>query len=196
MDELKRWIDKDYLNPVLLQQIRDAYRQQQSIQLRAFLTADRFKRLQRDARRTPRTARSVPDMFIYDALTPHGMVLSFENFLRSKAFAQFLSFILGRKAACSSIEWRSFSHRHYTLLHDKLKQERGIYLFFDLTARWDEVWGGYTSVVKNGEELARIIPRANALTFLTLAGKARHFTRYVNHKASQHRRLVLVARFK
>ncbi len=146
--------------------------------------------------RAPQTVRSVPDMFIYDAIKSHGTMLSFERFLRSKAFAQFLSFIIGRKVACASIEWQSFRHRQYTLLHDKLKQERGIYLFFDLSARWDEAWGGYTSVVKDGEELVRVIPRADALTFLTLAGKARHFTTYVNHKAGQHRRLVLVARFK
>lgn len=196
MDELKQWVNKDYLNPVLLRQMRNVYRRQQSVQLRAFLTLQQFRQLQHDAMHAPQTARSVPDMFIYDALKPCGTMLSFEHFLRSPVFAQLLSFILGRKVACASIEWQSFRHRHYTLLHDKLRQERGIYLFFDLTARWEEAWGGYTSVVKDGDELARIIPRANALTFFTLAGKARHFTTYVNHKAGQHRRLVLVARFK
>jgi len=196
MDELKTWINTDYLNPALLRQMKEAYQRQQSVQLRAFLTASQFKRLQRDAMRASRTVQSVPDMFCHDAIKLSGTMLSFGRFLRSKAFAQLLSFIAGRKVACASIEWQSFGQGQYTLLHDTLRQERGIYLFFDLSARWDEAWGGYTSVVKDGDELARISPRANALTFLTLKGKARHFTKYVDHKAGRRRRLVLVARFK
>ncbi|MBI4150278.1 hypothetical protein HY488_02645 [Candidatus Woesearchaeota archaeon] len=197
--ELKQWLNTDYLHATALQHIAHAYQQNKalpSVQLHAFLNVNKFHMLQHDAIRAQKILCSVPDMFVYHKVKPCGVMLSFERALRSQAFAQLLSFITGRKVACANIEWQSFKHRHYTILHDKLKQERGIYLLFDLTSLWGAAWGGYTYIVNEGEELARLAPQANAVTLFTLAGKVQHFTKYVNYRAGKNRRVVLVARFK
>lgn len=199
VERLENWINGDYLDSSLLHTVRQAYQKNRvipSVQLRALLNKKVFSSLQRNASRAARKWRHVPNMFIYEQLKPRDTMLDFERFLRSREFMTLLSFVVGKKVAVKEIEWQSFSHRHYTLLHDKRVQEKGVYLFFDLSALWNEAWGGYTSVVRDGQELIRALPSENAATFLTLAGKARQFTKYVNYRAGKHRRIVLVARFK
>lgn len=199
INTIRFWINQHYLNRPALTAIRDAYLKNktiQSVQLRDFLNKRAYTFLQRDAWGATRKRQSSSTMFIYDALKPHRTMLDFERLLRSKEFAALLSFLAGKKLAVQEIEWQSFSHRHYTLLHDKRVQKNGVYFFLDLPQQWDDAWGGYTSLVRDGQELIRISPRGNAATFLTMAGKARQFTKYVNYRAGKHRRIVLVARFK
>lgn len=73
----------------------------------------------------------------------------------------------------------------YSVLYDELKPGKGFAFFLDLSDL-DESWGGYTSFMKDSEEIIRVVPRANALTVVNQAG-LKSFHKYVNHHASHSR---------
>ncbi len=81
-----------------------------------------------------------------------------------------------------------FEHGDYTVLCDDLKPAKGVVVVLDL-ADFDESWGGYTSFMKDGEELFRVVAKQNSLALINQSG-LRSFTKYVNHHA-QHPRILL-----
>ena len=81
-----------------------------------------------------------------------------------------------------------FEHGEYTVLYDALRPAKGIVAMLDLFD-FDESWGGYTSFMKGGEELFRVVAKQNALTIINQSG-LRSFTKYVNHHAT-HPRIFL-----
>jgi len=194
MDDVTDWLQQNYLDRHALLAISQAYRSSQSVQLRSFLDAGMFRKLQQQALSTTKKRKSAPDRHIYDVLKPKGRMQSFENFLHSSSCSMLVSFFAGTKMTCQSIEWLSFGHRQYSILHDKMEQEPGLYMVMDFTP-WNQEWGGFTSVVKGDEEQVRIEPQPNTATFFTFED-ARYFTKYVNHRAKDKRRVLMMAIFK
>lgn len=77
---------------------------------------------------------------------------------------------------------RRFSHRDYTLLHDKDVQKPGIVALLFLED-WNEDWGGKIVFMKKGKTLEQFIPRKNTLIIVERKKGVRYFVKYVDHKA-------------
>ncbi len=192
------WMNKNY-HAASFRAIIDAFQNDshnsQSVQLQDFLEKPAFVQLARDAAAAPRNCVAVSHMHIYDTLAPTKSMTAFEQFLSSPFFAGIVSSLAGKKIQYHSMQWFSFGHGQYTLLHDSLQQEPGLYLFFDC-AQWNPEWGGFTSFIQDNEEVARILPRQNTATFISIGEGTRYFSRYVTHHAKRHRRILAVAIFK
>ncbi len=98
--------------------------------------------------------------------------------------------IVGKKVNFELLEFRSFEHGDYSVLHDKLKPGKGYAIFLDLNS-FDESWGGFTVFMKGDEEFLRLVPQANSLFIINQSG-LRSFTKYVNNRA-RHPRVFLYA---
>src|SRR3989344_6291921 len=59
-----------------------------------------------------------------------------------------------------------FRHGSYTLCNDLAHEEDGVIGILELTREWWKEWGGYTSFMSGGEEVARVVPLPNALTLV------------------------------
>ena len=93
--------------------------------------------------------------------------------------------LTGRKFIFSVLK---FEHGDYTVLYDDLKLSKGVAVVLDLV-NFDESWGGFTSFMKDAEELFRVVSKQNTLTIINQSG-LRSFTKYVNHHA-RHPRIFL-----
>lgn len=195
---LHAWIDPQYLHQHILQAVKQAYQDNafQSIQLRQFLHPRQFALLRANVRQAGLQQELVPDMHSFHRIQYRLAMHQFVNAFRSLPFQQLLSFITGKRVSCTSIDWLSFGHREYTLLHDQLQQKKGVYLMLDFESL-DQSAGGFTSIVqsKKGEELGRIIPVENSATLFCLPKDTRYFTKYVNYTVRMKRRIVMVAGF-
>jgi len=107
----------------------------------------------------------------------------------------FISKIVGKKLRVIYPAAYGFSHGDYTLLQDEA-QPSGILIQLELTPTWDESWGGYTSFVNESGEVIRITPQGNTLVIVDHASKMKHFTKYVNHLSSTHKRVFIQALLK
>lgn len=102
-----------------------------------------------------------------------------------KGLQSILQKLTGKKFTFSVLK---FEHGDYTVLYDALKPAKGVAVILDL-ADFDESWGGYTSFMKDSEELFRVVAKQNSLTLVNQSG-LKSFTKYVNHHA-QHPRIFL-----
>jgi hypothetical protein len=108
---------------------------------------------------------------------------------------QFISKIVGKRLKVIYSGAYEFSHGDYTLLQDEA-QPSGILIQLELTPKWDETWGGYTSFVNESGEVVRITPQANTLVIVDQTSKMKHFTKYVNHLSGTQKRVFIQALLK
>lgn len=85
---------------------------------------------------------------------------------------------------------KRFSHRDYTILHDKEREQQGI-LAFLLLEDWNPEWGGKIVFMQNGRTLHEFFPRRNTLLIVERKKGVRYFIKYVNHRAGKRRLMIL-----
>lgn len=87
---------------------------------------------------------------------------------------------------------KRFSHRDFTILHDKETQKPGIValLFLD---DWREEWGGKIVFMRNGKTLEEFVPRKNTLLIVERKKGTRYFVKYVNNKAGKRKLTIIPA---
>jgi hypothetical protein len=117
--------------------------------------------------------KSIPDRYSYE---------EHANILVQKELRAFVKKITGKTPLREKN--RRFSHRDYTILHDKELQKPGIIglLFLD---EWDESWGGKIVFMKNGTTLEQFVPKKNVLLIIERKKGAQYFIKYINHRAKK-----------
>lgn len=172
-----------YLAEETITAMRDEFLKNGFIQLSDFLTQSFFSQCLASVQKSSFTKKYVPDRFSFsEAKIP----AEISKLLTSKQFADFVSSIVGKKLSLKNLKILSFSHKDYTLLHDNLKGYSGFDLVFDFNTI-DESCGGFTSYVRNGQEVVRIVPIANALTLIKRRKDMLSFVKYVNHRSEKSR---------
>lgn len=122
---------------------------------------------------------------VYDPLKCSYGISKAPFFVKSREFCAVLSAVIGRELHAEQIACYFFDKGDYTVLYDALKPGKGIAFILDLIDG-DELWGGYTSFMKKGKEIVRVIPKDNALSLVDQSG-LRSFVKYINHHAESPR---------
>lgn len=187
---MAEWMTPIYADTQALNAARDAFTKNnpRHIQLRDALRPAIWKKLWAELQHSDWQQHYLPDVFHYKT-TPVPREIT--TFFSSQTFCDRITQITGKTIKHITLELHSFEHRNYTLLHDEAKQPEALFLFLELTTQWNPSWGGFTSFVKDEEELLRLYPVPNTLTLVHQQKNTQHFTKYVNFYAGKHRRIVL-----
>ena len=181
-------INKIYYNQEITSQIRNVLEKEGAVQLNEFLTEEgiNFFLKKREQRKLKRYY--IPLLASYE----------YANFSESnlgEEIKEVIEKILGREIKIKSLRFLVFYHKDYTLISDTKNEEEGYTLLLELTEYWKREFGGYTSFVKNNEELQRIYPIPNSLSLIKTDKSMKSFTKYVNHEAKDEKRTVLEIKF-
>jgi len=102
-----------------------------------------------------------------------------------KGFDAVLSSIVGQKLKAKSVSCFMFGRGDYTLLYDAIKPGSGVAFFLDLFD-FDESLGGFSSFLKDGKEVFRVVAKSNSLALINQSG-LKSFVKFVNHRAKSPR---------
>ena len=159
-----------------------------SIQLQDFL-GDKFKLIQKELVNSVFNEVFEIGKCSYTEHLAHNRILNeFVEWLET-CFLDYIKFI-DKDISKIEIKFLSFGHRNYTLMSDE-KTTPGYLVQLDFTQLWEDSYGGFTSFVKNNEEVLRINPMQNSLTVVKIDEDTKYFTKYVNHKAGDKRRFIV-----
>lgn len=177
-----------YTGNGITQQIKQAFSASEPrvVQLHDFLAPAVYKALIAAAKKTKSTQVCIADRFCH-GVAPVPTV--FRKYFSSKEFVAFVKAATGVTIKGQPMLLR-FGHRCYTLRCDDHERDP-LVVSLDLTAAWDEKWGG--SLIVAGEE-SRVIPVAQNSLTLADGKKAYPFVQYVNHYAKKQERLFLLVR--
>ena len=102
-----------------------------------------------------------------------------------KELKRFLSLFFKREI---KLTIKRYYHKDYTLLNDKEKKKDGICII-DFTKEWKKEAGGYTSFIKDDNEVIRVYPEYNVCTLIKSKNK-KSFVKYINCLSKKKRVLV------
>jgi len=173
------------------------FNREKSIQLHQFLLPDTANRAGAALSRVPLREHYVPDQYhCHEPKTIPAIVKKLQRWLRSKEAAMLISTIVQKKVRFKESCLCVYTHRDYTLRHDKNKEPPGYDVILDLTPHWDtRACGHHSYVDRKGNELVRIPVAGNTLAIVHRTADVQKFVKYVNHHAGKDRRIVLEARF-
>ena len=192
MVNIKSWLSDDYRRKETLAAAASVYlsNKPQSIQLKNIFNDHRYTTFIGELSRIQWKQK-------YDALTLRYstslLPLELSQFLHSEDFKLLVSIVTGKIIHQTTADLCCFGHKDYTLMNDG-PLPNGIFFQLDFTPIWNDGWGGYTSFVSDGEQL-RISPTANTLTLVDTS-KLNRFTKYINHRASKSKRILVEGIFK
>lgn len=164
-------INPFYGDPAVLLAIRTAWKRTGSLALGNILlkrpALTRWKRI------------SLPDRLSYEG---HPRIPE------QQALSAFVKRIIG-KAPLRDCAKR-FSHRDYTILHDKDIQKPGVVALLFLED-WKEERGGKVVFMRNGKTLEEFVPRKNTLLIVERKKGTRYFIKYVNNSAGKNKLTII-----
>lgn len=165
-------INPFYEDPEVLRAIRAAWKANGSVALKDVLMHEPQLR---EWRRI-----IVPDRFSFEghARIPEQRMLS-----------AFVARITGKRPLMDCA--KRFSHKDYTVLHDKDIQKPGIVALLFLE-EWEEDWGGKIVFMRGGKTLEEFVPRKNTLLIVERKKGTRHFVKYINNHAGK-RKLTIIS---
>ena len=184
---LKEFIADDYLNYENLANIKNTYSKNypKSIRLDRFFKEDKYNLLQKEifSQRFKKISSPMECSFSTAEISDE-----FKKLINSQEFKDLIEFITGKKLQNHKSNCICIGHKNYTLLKDDFNEEfLEINFFF---SGWKQEFGGYFSYFKN-EELLRIIPSENSVTFVNIGDKIQNFIKYINVN-SQLRKVFLI----
>jgi hypothetical protein len=161
-------INPFYKKKEILAALQKAFKQEGSVAIGEVLMPEVWKKLRQEQNWIRRT---IPDRYNYEEHTAFPMQRELRSFARR---------ITGSTPVPEKN--RRFSHRSYTLLHDKELRKPGVVALLFLDS-WNEAWGGKIVFMKNGKTLEEFMPRANTLLIVKRDKNTQYFVKYVNHHA-------------
>jgi len=171
-------VNPKYTDHATIKEITTAFRSAQdiqSIQLKGFLTNEACTELKEQLESSTWKKDYKPELHAYST-TEHNTPI-----FTSPSFITWLQEITGMQLTHSNAQCLKFNPGDYTLQHEP--QQQGIHVILDLNT-CQEQGGGFTSCVKNGIELIKIIPEQNALSILNQSKGVNQFVKYLNHHAT------------
>ena len=104
-----------------------------------------------------------------------------DSFLMGRYFDLMVKSIIGLDKYKINCEIRKFRPGCYTLLHDAEKEKEGFDFVIDIS-KGKEYSGGYTTYLTESEELLKLIPKTNTLSFIERKNGIMKYTKYLTHK--------------
>jgi len=168
-----------------------------SIQLRQFLLPDAYKKAALPLQKAALREQYLPDQYhCHEPKKISAAVKQLQRWLKTKEAATIISAVIQKKVRYKESCLCVYTHRDYTVRHDKNTEPPGYDVLLDLTPRWNNRACGHHSYVDaDGNELVRIPVAGNTLAIISRPNGAQKFVKYVNHFAGKDRRVVLEARF-
>ncbi len=100
---------------------------------------------------------------------------------------EFIEELIKKKVKVGSVKVCLFENKDYTLLTDNSFEEEGFTLILELNEYWRKDWGGFTSFIKENEEIQRMYPIPNSLSVIQTSKAMKSFVKYINHHATSKR---------
>ena len=123
-----------------------------------------------------------------------------DSFLNGRYFDDLIKKILNIKKYKLKYEIRKFEAGNYTLLHDTEKEENGIDFVIDISKinkifddaqnfsnsgiskDANKYFGGYTAYLTESEELLKLTPSPNSISFVERKNQVLKYTKYFTHQ--------------
>ncbi|KAI9472834.1 putative component of NuA3 histone acetyltransferase complex [Coemansia sp. RSA 989] len=194
--ELSKWINPDYLQADTQSRIQEAFLEQSSMELCGFICPQAFSTIEselNDSMWVQAHERGPAHLRSYLELDPDAAptLSKLLEFLRSKAFAEFLTASTSLELSQVSQQVRRFDRGHYTLIHDQALEPLGLDVVLSLApGKWDDGWGGTMHYIADKDELLQISPKANSLSLVMRDEGTLRFVKYLNHTAEASRQEV------
>jgi len=96
-----------------------------------------------------------------------------------------------KKGKLVSMKLYQFGQGDYTILNDNQYEEEGMTVIIELTPSWKKESGGFSSWIKEGEEVYRLYPIPDSLTLVKTTKTMKSFVKYVNKNAAQMKRIYI-----
>ena len=177
-------IANSYTDEIVLKQLREAFEKEGSVHLTQFLDKKVHEKLLAQVKRAYFKRTFAP-------LTHSYGVLPFHQNLLARTVHDFICSLLGLTLPLPSISAYSFGHRDYTVLQDDVFEKKGILVQLDLSLHWKEEFGGSTYLIDKDHDFLRVLPLSNSLVMMKTDQTMKRFVKYVNHMATNRRRLFL-----
>ncbi|MEK6839336.1 MAG: hypothetical protein AABX72_00170 [Nanoarchaeota archaeon] len=181
-------ITKEYMDPQIVEDLKQVFQKEGSVQLRNFLDKtwytkmlDRVKRLRYEHVCEP----------LYHSY--HSTIFSDKRFLLP--LHTFACTLMGVSFQPREAYAFSFHHKDYTLLHDEMQEEDGTLVIFDLTPWWNQEAGGFISFIQDNQEALRVLSAQNTFTMIRTTPEMKRFIKYVNVLADKNKRYFLELRY-
>lgn len=111
-------------------------------------------------------------------------ILKLLEFFKSKQFIQFIEEITQLELNLKSLKICKYSHKDFSILNDKTKQEDTIEVFFDLSDNsFTKDMGATLTYTTREEEVFYLNPSFNTLTILYKPQEIMKYLKYINNKA-------------
>ena len=190
--EFKKFVNEDYLNEDILEEMKKSYLDRRVLKLDGFLKDEVYDELVKMLMDVEGTKIKVADKYSYSKVDNlHGL----ERLFLSREFLELFDFIIDWKFEKCEIEIRKFKHGDYTLLHDS-DERKGIEFIFIFTDKWDDSFGGqiiYTDNLNKGRTFIFSI-KGNSLILIDRERLGR-FVKYVNNLAGDRGFFLIFGRF-
>ena len=173
-------INNIYERPEVLSSLKKVFKEQGSVQMEVFLEPKIYDEVVKGIKKAYMKKVNVPLEGLY-------FQAPFQKKEITKAIDGWISALM-EKPVKSEQTIFSFRHKDYTICSDEHDEKKGLMAFLEVTKVWGENWGGYTSFIKNNEEVFRIVPVANTLTLVSVGEKMKKFVKYVNYHAGKTKR--------
>ncbi len=182
-------INKYYLNLEIINKIVGVINKEGKVQLQKFLSDIYYKELLCNIKNLKLKKKYKPELYKYDCfnIKDKKLILLIEYFLFE---------IFKKKVKFHNAQLFLFKHNNYTLLNDNINETNGINVILELTEKWNKKYGGYTSFIKNNQEILRINPVKNSLNIIITDDKMKSFVKYVNHKTKDRKRIFIELSYK
>lgn len=191
-------IFQTYKNQEILQEINEFFEEEGFIQLVNFLDLD-IKNIKKKLEKAKFNQIYIPDEKKEKILDEKQVfdldLIKLMEFFKSKEFLEYIEKITDFELQFKSLKVKKYTQGDFTLLHDNLKKEDILEVYFDLTSEWKEEMGGVLTFTTREEEVFYLEPLCNALTILFKPEQVMKYLKYVNNKAKNNYILRIEIKF-
>lgn len=191
-------IFQTYTSPEILQEINEFFEEEGFIQLVNFLDIN-IDGIKKEFEKVKFENIYIPDEKKLEILNEKELynleIIKLVEFFKSKEFLEYLEKITDFEIQFKSLKVKKYSHKDFTILHDNLKKEDLLEVYFDLTSNWKEEMGGTLTFTTREEEVFYLEPLCNALTILFKPEQVMKYLKYINNKAKENYILRIEAKY-
>ena len=149
-----------------------------NIRLERFFQPAAFGLLQKKLHRSSYKLKFHPNKYKYFTTK----LKEIDSFLNGRYFDDLIKKILNIKKYKLKYEIRKLEAGNYTLLHDTEKENPGIDFVIDFSKHAKKYFGGYTAYLTESEELLKLTPSPNSISFVERKNQVLKYTKYFTHQ--------------
>lgn len=184
-------INPEYKKKETIECIRQLFQKKaeiQAVQLQSFFQPNTYAMLKKQMKSLNYTLDHQPLRHHYNKATLNIII---KKIFKHKEFLAMIKIITKNTFKPRSSSALLLSWKDYEILHDTLREQKGIELVFDATDAWREDAGG--NIVYKSDASSLTIPsKPNTLTIIKKTKSIKRFIQYINHKAKSDKKYLLI----